>query len=35
MTTIDSAYPKVGRSLVKLVFLPNTDCVSTVRDAVV
>lgn len=35
VTTIDSAYPKVGRSLVKLVLLPNTDCVSTVGDAVV
>lgn len=29
VTTVDSAYPKVGRSLVKLALLPNTDHVST------
>lgn len=33
--TVDSAYPKVGRSLIKLVLLPSADRVSTAGDAAV
>lgn len=31
--TADSAYPKMDRSLVKLVLLPNTDRVSIAGEA--